>query len=342
MKVLILFGGKSTEYEISCLSAANVIENIKDHEVTKIGITKDGKWFFTEAPSDDIRNGKWTEYENIPASLDLSEKVFMKNGEKLVFDVAFPVLHGKNGEDGTVQGLFELLDLPYVGPGVLSSAVCMDKITANVMFEKAGLRHVAWDFCTADDFFGDPDGISERFSKLGFPVFIKPSNAGSSVGITKCRTVAEIKKAIETAIPVDSRILAEHGLENIREIEVGVMGDGDAGEVGEVKSACEVYDYDSKYNNPESKTEMPADLPEELRKEVENSAKKAYRACACKGLSRVDFFLDAKGDLYINEINTIPGFTSISMFPMSFKAKGLSYAGITDRLLCLAVKEHRK
>ena len=151
----------------------------------------------------------------------------------------------------------------------------MDKITANVMFEKAGLRHVAWDFCTADDFEKDPDGISERFSKLCFPVFIKPSNAGSSVGITKCRTVDEIKKAIEIAIPVDSRILAEHGLENIREIEVGVMGDGDAGAVGEVKSACEVYDYDSKYNNPESKTEMPANLPENVRKEVENSAKKA-------------------------------------------------------------------
>ena len=342
MKILILFGGKSTEYEISCLSAANVLENTENHEVTKIGITRDGNWFFTDAPSDDIRNGKWTEYENIPVTLDLSEKAFVKNGEKLFFDAAFPVLHGKNGEDGTVQGLFELLDIPYVGPGVLSSTVCMDKITANVMFEKAGLRHVAWDFCTADDFEKDPDGISERFSKLCFPVFIKPSNAGSSVGITKCRTVDEIKKAIEIAILVDSRILAEHGLENIREIEVGVMGDGDAGAVGEVKSACEVYDYDSKYNNPESKTEMPANLPENVRKEVENSAKKAYTSCACKGLSRVDFFLDEKGDLYINEINTIPGFTSISMFPMSFKAKGLSYSGIIDKLLDFAVKEHKK
>lgn len=340
MKVLILFGGKSTEYEISCLSAGNVIENISGHDVTKIGITRDGRWFYTDAEVCEIKSGKWVERENVPVNIDFSKKAFVKNGETLSFDVAFPVLHGKNGEDGTVQGLFELLELPYVGPGVLGSAVCMDKISANVIFENAGLNHVKWEAATAAEYKNDKDGVISRFSSLGFPLFIKPSNAGSSVGITKCVTAEEVGAAVDAALAVDGRIIAEEGLENFLEIEVGVMGDGsEKGEVGRIKSACEVYDYDSKYNNPDSTVILPADISSELREKVLSSAETAYRACGCKGLSRVDFFLGENGVLYINEINTLPGFTSISMFPMSFKAKGLSYSEIIDRLLHIAAEE---
>ena len=346
MKTAIIFGGKSTEYEISCLSAFNVLENLRGHEVFKIGITKDGEWFFTSASNEDIKSGKWTEWDNIPVVIDFSAPAFVKNGEKMRFDVVFPVLHGKNGEDGTIQGLLELLRIPYVGAGVLSSAICMDKISANIFFAANGIPHVKWDYAVKRDIEEDVEGVVSRFEKLGYPVFIKPSNAGSSVGITKCRTKKEIFSAIQLSLTVDDRIIAEEGLLNLREIEVSVMGndssDIDCGIVGRVKSAKEVYDYDSKYNDPSSSNILPADIGEDLRRKIADIAKRAYRACNCKGLARVDFFLTGDDKININEINTLPGFTSISMYPMAFAKKGVSYSEMLDRLLNFAVKEHSK
>lgn len=343
MNVAVIFGGKSTEYEVSCLSAFNVLENLEGHNVFKIGITKTGKWFFTDASSEEIKNGKWdTDSGNIPVVIDFSSGKILKSGKEMNFDVVFPVLHGKNGEDGTVQGLFELLSLPYVGPGVCASALCMDKISANTVFARANIPHVKWDYTVKSEFLKNKNAVAERFEKLGYPLFIKPSNAGSSVGVSKCKTKGDIISAVDKALKVDGRIIAEEGLENFREIEVPVMGNDDieCGIVGRVKSSNEVYDYDSKYNDPSSSNILPADIDEKIVREIEKTAKKAYIACGCKGLSRIDFFLDKNDNIYINEINTIPGFTSISMYPMSFKKKGFLYSEILNRLLTLAIKEH--
>ena len=341
-KVAVVFGGKSTEYEVSCRSAFNILENIKGHSVIKIGITKSGEWFFTDAPNSSVRNGGWvSDSSNVPVVIDFSDKVLLKNGEKISPDVIFPILHGKNGEDGSVQGLFSLLGIPYVGPGILSSSVCMDKITANIVFARENIPHVKWDYTVKSEFEKSPEEVAKRFEKLGYPLFIKPSNAGSSVGISKCVCFGDIIDAVREALKVDDRIIAEEGLENFREIEVGVIGNEipECGIVGRVKSSKEVYDYNSKYNDPASSNILPADIGGEIISEIEILAKKAYIACDCRGLSRVDFFLDKNGKIYINEINTLPGFTSISMFPMSFKAKGFTYSEIIDKLLELAAEE---
>lgn len=340
MNVILLFGGRSTEHEISCMSVCNVLSNIQGHTLQTIGITKDGQWFFTEADQNQILDGSWqTLPENIPVGLDLSRGTFTKNGKNVPCDVVFPVLHGKNGEDGTVQGLLDILGIRYVGCGVMASAVCMDKITANRVFSACGIPHVQWFGFDKADYQTDSERILENIESLSFPVFIKPSNAGSSVGISRCENKEELINAIQTAFLTDDRVIAETGLKNFREIEVAVMGNDDpvVSRPGRVVSATEVYTYESKYQNSESYTLIPADVPPQTAEEIRTLAKKAYRACGCRGLSRADFFLTEDNAIYINEINTLPGFTSISMFPQLFAAEGISYAELIDRLLQYAL-----
>lgn len=338
MKVALIFGGKSTEYEVSCLSAASILSNIEGHEVTCIGITKNGEWFVTEASTEDIRSGKWVELDKKPISFDLTEKAFVCDGKKIEIEVAFPIVHGRNGEDGRLQGLLEMFGIKYVGPGVLGSAACMDKITANRLFESVGIAHAAW--FEAVKGVETIEQIRENVKKFGYPVFVKPSNAGSSVGITKCFDEPSLSAAVELAFENDSRIIIEESIEDPWEIEVAVMGNefpvtSCTGRV--CSSNEEIYDYDAKYLSGTSKTLIPSGLDADVENKVKELAVRAYKVCDCKGMSRVDFLIDKQGKIYINEINTLPGFTSISMFPMLFISTGMTYSELIDKLLGYAV-----
>ena len=340
MKVLIIFGGRSTEHEVSCVSAASVLNNIKGHDVTKFGITKDGKWYHTEADNAAVSNGSWkNDKSNREVFADFNSRSFVWDGGSITPDVIFPVLHGKNGEDGTIQGLFELMDIPYVGCRVLGSSVCMDKAYTKIVFEHAGVKQVPWVTVEAFEYAEAPEKIKNTVEeKLEYPVFVKPSNAGSSVGITKCKSRETLSKAFDDAFAVDRRVVVEQGVENPKEIEVAVLGNDCpvASCSGLIIPANEFYDYEAKYSNSESKLLIPSGTENEDF--IRSEAVKAYKACDCKGLSRVDFLVSESGDIYLNEINTIPGFTSISMYPKLFDASGIAYSDLINKLLDLAVE----
>ncbi len=344
-KIAVIFGGKSSEHEVSRVSASYVIEQIpKDrYEVVTVGITKKGRWFLYSGNTDAIRDGSWeSDPSNLTAFIAPAPSVrglvvITDGGCKIIkLDVIFPVLHGKNGEDGTIQGLFELSGIPYVGCGVLASAACMDKITTNILLEHFGIDQAKFTWFYASDYIQSPDAIIAQTEEAlpSYPVFVKPSNAGSSVGVSKAHNREELKKAIETAIKEDSRILIE---ENIigREIECAVMGNNNpiASVPGEIAPASEFYDYDAKYNNAASKLFIPAQLPEETKNTVRETAVKAYRSIGCTGLSRVDFFVTDNGRVLLNEINTLPGFTSISMFPKLMAENGFAGSVLVEQLI---------
>lgn len=344
----VIFGGMSTENEVSVVSANSVIKNLdrEKYEIYPIYIDK---------------NGIWYEYSDLQEERKLGEKVDKKNkisdiiGYLKKLDILFPILHGLYGEDGTIQGLFELLKKPYVGCGVLASSVGMDKVYTKVIFEKAGLNQAKYEYVRKynekyiymDSKFNEQvmtlDGVVEKiFKNLKFPMFIKPSNSGSSVGINKAKSKEELKQAIEYASKFDNKILIEEGIIG-REVECAVLGNEEvtASCVGEVKSAEEFYSYDAKYNNEESKTEIPANISEELSVEIRNQAIKAFKAIDGKGLSRVDFFIEnGTNKIYINEINTLPGFTSISMYPKLFEASGVSYKELLNKLIELSKEKY--
>ena len=340
MNVAVLFGGKSTEHRVSCASACNVIENLTDYNVIKIGITEEGRWYLTQASSAHIKDGSWvSDPSNKEVSANLSKGCFEAEGSPLDIDILFPVLHGKNGEDGTVQGLFECIGIPYVGCGILSSALCMDKVSANRVFDQIGLAHAPWLTFTAAEYAKDPNALISRMSReLEFPIFVKPSRAGSSVGISKCNTEAELTSAVEEALKVDNLIIAEKGICGAMELEVAVLGKADspvASQVGRVMSGegDEFFNYYSKYDNTESYNMIPANISEEKSEEIRKKALLAFKACSCNGLARVDFFMDGAGNVYINEINTLPGFTSTSMYPQLLLKGGMSYGELLSALI---------
>ena len=328
-KIGIIFGGKSTEHEVSQMSAASVLRAIDKKKFTPvtIGITKTGEWKLFEGDYDKIENGEW----------EKEAKPFRPSDLKNVCEFAFPVLHGLNGEDGTIQGLFEMLDIPYAGCGVAGSASTMDKGIARDIFRCAGLpmcKHVA--FISAD-FNDDPDGIMNRIEReLGYPCFVKPSNMGSSVGISKAHDRAELKKGLEEAIRIDRRIVVEEAVD-AREVEIAVIGNDypETAAIGEILPSDEFYTYHSKYfDNGETKLVIPADITDEQRAEIQRIAKIAYKACDCSGLSRVDFFIDRKtGKVLLNEINTIPGFTAFSMFSLLWAEAGVPYPELIERIV---------
>lgn len=339
MKVLIVFGGKSTEYEVSCVSAASVLENIKGHETTKIGITKEGKWLYTEADTKTIASGNWVkDSSNKEVNIDINNCSFNWSDGSVCPDVVFPVLHGKNGEDGTIQGLFELMGIPYVGCRVLGSSVCMDKAYTKIVFDYAGIKQVPWITVEEFDYKKDKNAVVEDLDKnLAYPVFVKPSNAGSSVGISKCKTKDSLIEALDFAFEFDRRVVVEQGIINPMEIEVSVLGNEEpiASVTGRILPANEFYDYEAKYSNSDSKLLIPSGLDNE--EIIRNEAIKAYKACDCKGLSRVDFLVDEDGEIFLNEINTIPGFTAISMYPKLFAASGIEYSDLIEKILNFAV-----
>lgn len=347
IKVGVIFGGMSTENEVSVVSAGSILGNIdrKKFEVFPIYIDKQGKWYIF------IEDGKkrelGAEVENIIEIENIEEYL-----QKL--DVVFPVLHGLYGEDGTIQGLFELLKIPYVGCRVLASSVGMDKVYTKIVFEKAGLNQTPYEYVRKykdtyiyidknfDEKILDLKEIAKKITEnLEFPMFVKPSNSGSSVGVKKAENEKELIENIEYASEFDNKILIEQGI-NGREIECAVLGNEEviASCVGEIKSADEFYSYDAKYKNEESKTEIPAEIPEEISEEIRKQAIKAFKAIDGKGLSRVDFFVENKTNkIIINEINTMPGFTSISMYPKMFEKSGIPYRELITRLINLSLEK---
>ena len=345
LKLGVIFGGMSTENEVSCVSGISVIKHLnkEKYEINPIYIDKKGNWF--KLKIEDIEK-EGEEIENRKTILNIIE--YIKE-----MDVIFPVLHGLYGEDGTIQGLFELLKVPYVGCGVLASSVGMDKAYTKVIFDKANINQTKYvyirkyngDYIYVDEKFDEQilsiDEISKIvIDKLKFPMFIKPSNSGSSVGINKAHNIQELKSAIEEAAKYDNKILVEEGIIG-REVECAVLGNEDviSSCVGEIKAADEFYSYDAKYNNEESKTLIPAEISKEKSDEIQKLAIKAFKAIDGKGLSRVDFFIEDKTEkVYINEINTLPGFTSISMYPKLFEQVGIGYTELLDKLVELALK----
>lgn len=345
LKLGVIFGGMSTENEVSCVSGISVMKHLnkEKYEINPIYIDKNGNWF--KLKIEDIEK-EGEELENREKISNIIE--YIKE-----MDVIFPVLHGLYGEDGTIQGLFELLKVPYVGCGVLASSVGMDKAYTKVIFDKANINQTKYvyirkydeDYIYVDEKFDEQiislDEISKIvIDKLKFPMFIKPSNSGSSVGISKAHNIQELKSAIEEAAKYDNKILVEEGIIG-REVECAVLGNEDviSSCVGEIKAADEFYSYDAKYNNEESKTLIPAEISKEKSDEIQKLAIKAFKAIDGKGLSRVDFFIEDKTEkVYINEINTLPGFTSISMYPKLFEQVGIGYTELLDKLVELALK----
>lgn len=350
--VLVVFGGESSEHEISRISAASVIDHVDTdrYEVLKAGITRDGNWFLTDASTSDIESGAWeTNAGNRPLmlSLDRDNRGFFCKGndgfEKVTVDVAFPVLHGKNGEDGTIQGMLGMAGIPYVGSGTAASASCMDKGITKALIEQADVALQA-KCCIIHRRGCDPLEVAESvdaFFKGGYPLFVKPASAGSSVGISKVRSREELAEGIEVAFAQDPKILIEETIEG-RELEVAVLGNGEpaASGVGEIFPGHEFYDYEAKYFDDSSRTEVVEDLPKEKEEEIRDTAVAIYRVLGCRGLARVDFFLKDDGELVFSEINTMPGFTKISMYPKLWEAKGMAYGELIGRLLDLAMEEN--
>lgn len=349
IKLGIIFGGKSGEHEVSLLSAASVMRNIdkNKYEITPIGITKQGEWLRYEGETDAIEDGRW---EAIARKLYQADPekyaIHILGGKKLKdsLDVIFPVLHGPFGEDGTIQGLFEMADIPYVGCGVLGSSVAMDKGISKELFSRAGLPVCEYRLVYRKDFIENPKKvlttIEEEFS---YPLFIKPANLGSSVGISKAHDGKELLEGLEEACKYDRRVIIE-AFVNCREIEIAVIGNDTlkVSAIGEIIASKEFYDYEAKYlSDGKSKMCIPADITDHEAEKIEELAIKAYKALDCSGLSRVDFFISKDtGEIFINEINTMPGFTAFSMVPLLWKEKGVAYGELIDILVEYAFERY--
>ena len=346
-RLAVLFGGKSGEHEISCISATSVIRAVdKDkYDIITIGITKAGEWLLYEGPVEDIETGAWVKKAKADLAADpehfgLTILGCGGKGLKDICDFVFPVLHGPNGEDGTVQGVLELLDIPYAASGVLGCALTMDKIAAKDVFKTAGIKQVPYVALNSADL--GPDAEARINKELTYPLFVKPANMGSSVGITKVAEPEKLGEALLEAAKYDTRIVVEQGI-NARELETAVMGNLKpvAGAVGEIITDADFYDYDAKYHSNTSKTVVPAEISPELADEIRAEAVKGYLACCCSGFARVDFLVDKDSqEIYLNEINSIPGFTKISMFPMLFMATGLTYTEIVERIIELGYERY--
>lgn len=349
LNVAVVFGGKSGEHEVSLMSATNVINAMdkSKYNIHTIGITKQGKWMLYQGPVEKLQDGSWEQEANKLSNHDLIELLLspMLNGnQKGKIDVIFPVLHGPNGEDGTIQGFFEMLDIPYVGCGVIGSALGMDKAISKQLFIDAGLN-VADYILTYKHEIKDnlQEVISKIEGKFKYPVFVKPVNMGSSVGITKAHDRAELESGLLEASKHDRKILIEEFIKG-SEIECAVLGNNypEASGVGEIIPSKEFYDYEAKYfDDGKSTLIIPAKLTAEEESSIREAAVRAFKALDCCGMSRVDFFLDrSTGKVYINEINTIPGFTKISMYPKLWDCAGLSYSKLIDKLIELAIERH--
>jgi D-alanine-D-alanine ligase len=377
-RVCVIFGGRSGEHEVSIVSATSVMNALdkSKYEVIPVGITKSGRWiagnnsvqllksgiedtpFYAMLPADP------NEQKLLPTTTSVNARELNSLGEK--FDVVFPVLHGPYGEDGTMQGLLELANLPYVGAGVLGSAVCMDKVVQKQLCLQAGVPAVKFLWMYYGDWktgvlqksnsvipaspqqlcgLTQTEIVAKIETELGLPVFVKPANMGSSVGISKAHDRKELIQAIEEAAQYDHKILLEAAAPDAREIEVSVLGNTQpkASVPGEVIPSNEFYDYDAKYVDGASTLIIPAELPAEVAAQIREIAIRGFLACGCEGMARVDFLLERQTNrFYLNEINTIPGFTQISMYPKLWEATGVPYSQLLDELIQLAIERHQR
>lgn len=350
--VAVLFGGMSSEHDVSKLSAATVINNLSPEKyfVIPVYITKEGKWMFYDGNIDNLAAIQWDK-QGTPAVLspDATHRGLLRiAGAKvkvIPVDIVFPVLHGKYGEDGSVQGLCELAGLPYVGAGILASAACMDKTFTKTIVKTLGIlqaEHLT--FKTADVENNIGEIYKKTRYKIGYPCFVKPANAGSSIGISKVAKKEDLLQALKEAAMIDDKIIIEKAVAG-RELECAVLG-GDEPEVsgvGEIIPSAEFYDYDAKYGDTGSQTIISPDLPDDIRESVRSSAAAVYKALDCDGMARVDFFYDeTKNKIIFNEINTIPGFTGISMYPMLWKAAGVGLPALVDKLIEFGLRKAGK
>lgn len=372
LRVGVIYGGRSGEHEVSVASAASVIKALDRtrYEPVAIRIEKDGRWIIADRPPTALSAAEVIEQARLQSARALRpgrETVLVPHPSEetvitierrpapqpedadqavvtgLGLDVVFPVLHGPYGEDGTVQGLLELANVPYVGPGVMASSVGMDKAAMKVMFVGRGLPVCEWRAFTRADWDGQRAKVIDSLAALGLPVFVKPANLGSSVGISKVKAASNLATAIEAALEFDRKIVVEAAVPEAREIECAVLGNDapEASVPGEVIPSREFYDYEAKYLDDSSRTVIPADLTADQVAEVQRLAIDAFKAIDAAGMSRVDFLMSrTTRAIYVNEINTIPGFTTISMYSKMWEASGVSYPALVDRLIQLALERH--
>ena len=348
-RVLLLFGGQSAEHEVSIISARSVYAAIdrQRYEPILVGITRQGCWLLAGSDASILEHDTVDDM-SLPVVYLASTGQELKRSDAsphdrgVLFDVVFPLLHGPFGEDGTIQGLLELVGMAYVGAGVAASSVGMDKALAKLVFNASGLAQTAYQVIRRNRWHADPDAVVFGVEKhLQFPLFVKPANMGSSVGVSKAIDVASLTKALDIAAQYDVKMLVEESVEDCHEVECAVLGNDSprASIIGEIIPGADFYDYQTKYLDDRSELMVPANLSSSVSNKVQGMAIKAFQAIDCTGLARVDFFVRRADDfIYINEINTMPGFTPISMYPMLWQASGLTYPDLIDQLIQLALE----
>ncbi len=354
-KLCVMFGGRSSEHNISCISAEAVLNNCdkEKYEIFPVGITKDGVWWLYKGDFSRIGNGEWErDSENLvpavlsPCSVHKGLVVFNKPEKKydiLPLDCIIPVMHGENGEDGRLQGLMEASGVAYVGCKTCSSALTMDKAFTKTVLDLHGIPQARWYSFTAADFFGNEGEWTEKLSGLGYPMYVKPANAGSSLGISKVKAPEGLREAVELAARIDNKIVAEENICGM-EIEVALLEERDGVKAtccGQICSEADFYSYESKYVSPQSFCVIPAPLSEDVSDKVIATAKRVFSLLDCRGLSRADFFVKDSGEVIFNEINTFPGFTSISMYPKLWEYCGIGFKELVDRLVGFATEEDK-
>lgn len=346
IRVAVLYGGTSAEHEVSVVSARSVLTAIdrSRYDVVPVAITKEGQWLLPAVPPDQLPEPSGA-LPSVSGDDGTAVALRRESGQRGALDVGgpidvvFPVLHGPGGEDGAIQGLLSVLGIPTVGSGVSASAVGMNKVLQKAVFANAGIPVAPWIDVRFHEFSQDvPGAVLAVREFIGLPCFTKPANMGSSIGVAKCKTAGELLMGLSATFQHDRLAIVEKAIDG-RELECGVLGnDGaEASVVGEVIPSHEFYDYESKYLDGASKTVVPADIPSAVAEQVRDYALRAFHAIGCDGMARVDFFLDTAGHVWINEINTIPGFTPISMYPKLWEASGVGYTELIDRLIALAL-----
>lgn len=352
-KLAILCGGQSAEHEVSVISSKNIIRALdkNKYDVLVIYIHKNGGWYLFLSPEVFLNSvehaalAQTDQCQQVSLALRDDKKSLVSLDGKLnsyEIDVVFPVLHGAHGEDGTMQGLLELANIPYIGPGVLSSAVCMDKDVSKRLLRAANIP--TSNFLVVSDHDAKKLSFADVVKELGLPMFVKPANTGSSVGVSKVKNEQEFKIAVELALQFDHKIILEQFIAG-REVECSVLGNGipEASLPGEIITHHEFYTYEAKYIDPQGAIlEIPAKFPEKVIKEIQSLAKKTYQTLCCEGMARVDFFVTPENKIYVNEANTIPGFTQISMYPKMWEASGLPYSQLLDKLIDLALERFKR
>ncbi len=345
INLLILFGGKSNEHDVSRLSTNSILTNInreKYNKIITVGITKNGDWFLTNATAEQIKDNSWLNLkDNQQVTVNVSNSspgLLTKTGEIINIDCVMLMMHGKHAEDGTMQGLWDICGIPYTGPEVLASATAMDKLTSKLIVNNIDVKQAKYAHTNKFNYHKQQDKEIEKVLNCfnhQFPLFVKPSNSGSSLGVSRVIDKTELIAAIEAALEIDSKVLIEEEIIG-REIEVAILGNKEAkaSRIGEIFSSnTAIYDYQSKYFDNKSMTRIVKDLSEEEEERIRQTALEVYNAFDCRGLSRVDFFYTAQKELYFNEINTLPGFTEISMYPKLWQDMGINYAQLIDEIV---------